>query len=44
MQLERAYFLDLLDDDEDLPDVYVVGCVTTKRKGEPDALWQCVNA
>lgn len=31
MQLERAYFLDLLDDGEDAPESEVVGTVTVNH-------------
>jgi hypothetical protein len=45
-QLERAYFLDLLDTGEDAPEVYIVGCVTTKRKRRADIgpLWRGARA
>jgi len=45
-QLERAYFLDLLDDGEDAPEVPVIGYVSTRRKRrmEVDALWRNAHA
>lgn len=39
-QLERAYFLDLLDDGEDAPEVRVVGAFMTKRNTVRDVVWQ----
>ncbi len=45
-QLECAYFLDLLDDGEEPPDVRMVGRVTTKRgrSVEVSALWNVAHA
>lgn len=40
MQLERAYFLDLLDDGEDAPELYIIGAVMTKRNTVRDVLWR----
>jgi hypothetical protein len=38
-QLEAAYFLDLLDDGETAPEVYIVG--TVKRQRQPERfVWQ----
>lgn len=34
-QLERAYFLDLLDDGEDAPEVCIIGLVNLKRRAGP---------
>ncbi len=46
MQLERAYFLDLLDDGEDVPEVYVAGWIMTKqkRRAEVCPLWRSARA
>jgi hypothetical protein len=46
-QLERAYFLDLLDDGEDAPEVFVVGGVnldSPKRRREAQLIWSRARA